>query len=102
MKVYEDCQHLSTDEIRQKYSQSFPAMKVDRVVFICSADDKLPNRLMGCVLRAARPSHHMAVRRGQLVIRCFAVSPPPPPPPPPELLLSNSDTIFGSRTSHSA
>ena len=64
MKVYEDCKRSSTDQIRQKYSQSFPDMRVDRVVFVASAADELPERLMTCVLRAARPSHDKDVRRG--------------------------------------
>lgn len=65
MRVYEDCTNSSREEIRTKYSQSFTEMRVDRVIFVASAapTDPLPERLISCVHRAARPSHKKTERR---------------------------------------
>ncbi|KAL8560074.1 hypothetical protein ACOMHN_041543 [Nucella lapillus] len=65
MRVYEDCRIRTREEIRVKYRDTFPHMRVDRVIFVASADpdDPLPQRLMACVLRAARPAHYRAERR---------------------------------------
>ncbi|KAL8565070.1 hypothetical protein ACOMHN_005273 [Nucella lapillus] len=65
MKVYEDCLHSTKEEIRAKYNRSYSEMRVDRVIFVASAtpEDTLPERLITCVHRAARPSHHKNERR---------------------------------------
>ena len=68
MQVYEDCRRCrSVEEIRRKYSTCYPNMRVDRVIFVASAADKLPERLISCVQKAARPSHYMTERRGTVL-----------------------------------
>ncbi|KAK7502634.1 hypothetical protein BaRGS_00006209 [Batillaria attramentaria] len=63
MKAYEFCERHTRDEIRAEYGTAYPEMKVDRVVFVASADDKIPEKLIGCVVRAARPLHFTDVKR---------------------------------------
>ncbi|XP_076436616.1 uncharacterized protein LOC143276106 [Babylonia areolata] len=65
MTVYLNIKEKSTEEIRNLYGQSYPEMRVDRVIFVASAmdDDPLPLRLMSMVHNAARPSHTRTERR---------------------------------------
>ncbi|PVD19180.1 hypothetical protein C0Q70_21745 [Pomacea canaliculata] len=54
LSVYENC-NRDWDDLLTTYSTAYDDMKVDRVVFVASAVDDLPGRLMDCVLNAARP-----------------------------------------------
>ena len=69
MTVYNDCKTLSPEEIRSRYSKSYPEMKVDRVIFVASGaeDDPLPEKLVACVERIANPSHLDDGSRGNLL-----------------------------------
>ncbi|XP_064612634.1 uncharacterized protein LOC135476517 [Liolophura sinensis] len=42
--------------LRKKYPTENPDLKVDRVIFLASVNEKIPEKLIGCVIRAARPS----------------------------------------------
>lgn len=42
--------------LRKLYPTENPELKVDRVIFLASVDEKIPEKLIGCVIRAARPS----------------------------------------------
>ena len=66
MRVFEDCQNLSQDRLREKYSRCYQEMRVDRVLFIASANGTLPEKLLACTMRAAQPGHRMELRRGSL------------------------------------
>ncbi|KAK7095164.1 uncharacterized protein [Littorina saxatilis] len=63
MQAYEECKKWTQVNIRKKYSQSYPDMRVDRIIFVASAADNLPTRLMSCVYRAAQPAFHRTERR---------------------------------------
>ncbi|XP_046342066.2 uncharacterized protein LOC124122915 [Haliotis rufescens] len=44
------------EDLRQKYAENDEKLKVDRIIFVSSATQEVPQNLIGCVLRAARPS----------------------------------------------
>ncbi|XP_046344241.2 uncharacterized protein LOC124124982 isoform X2 [Haliotis rufescens] len=52
-KYYKDC---GLEGLRSKYNQNNEKLKVDRVIFLSSAIQLVPENLISCVMQAARPS----------------------------------------------
>lgn len=55
-QVFADCEK-PWEELLEIYGTLYEDMKVDRVIFVASANsEQLPTRLIKCVMDAARPS----------------------------------------------
>ena len=52
--------------MREKYSKNEEELKVDRIIFLASATEEIPESLIQCVRAAARPGGDADNKRGTL------------------------------------
>lgn len=62
-EVHEFCLANPLHKIRQKYRTEYPEMKVERIVFVESANREVNRNLLKCVVKAARPQHDSPYKR---------------------------------------
>ncbi|KAL5020543.1 hypothetical protein ScPMuIL_003435 [Solemya velum] len=53
--AYEYCEEYGVRGLCRKYSDHDEKLKVDRIVFLASATEAIPQRLIECLMKAARP-----------------------------------------------